>query len=179
MRSSASGSNGPFELLIVRHGPAEDRDPRRWPDDEDRPLTRPGVQQTRDAARGLRRLVPRLGRLITSPAVRARKTAKCVQEAYDGEDPTVWDELRPDAAASPILARLADDRRRTPDPTAVVGHEPALGELVGLSLYGEAVSVVRLSKAGAAFIEFPRAIAPGAGRLVWMLPRQGLRRLDR
>lgn len=29
-----------MRLLLIRHGPAGERDPLRWPDDRDRPLTR-------------------------------------------------------------------------------------------------------------------------------------------
>jgi len=76
------------------------------------------------------------------------------------------------------LARLAEEipARST---VVLVGHEPQLGELVGLALTGDAVSLTRLGKAGAAAVAFPRAIRPGAATLDWRLDRKALARLAR
>ena len=56
----------------------------------------------------------------------------------------------------------------------IVGHEPTLAEFVGLALTGEGVSVIRLTKGGAACLEFPSAVRPGSGRLLWLLTRKQL-----
>jgi phosphohistidine phosphatase len=83
------------------------------------------------------------------------------------------DWLLPGAAAVPALAeikRRAARARRV----VVVGHEPQLGELVGLSATGEAISLIRLARAGAAALEFPRAVIPSGGRLNWLLTRKQL-----
>jgi phosphohistidine phosphatase len=166
-----------MELFLLRHGPALDRDPRRWPDDTLRPLSPDGVRSTRRSARGLAGLVGEADRLLTSPAVRAARTAELFGEALTGAPQLErWEELGPGEPAAGALERL----RRTMRGRArvvVVGHEPQLSELLGLSVAGEALSIARLAKAGAAAVEFPRAVTPGAGRLLWMLTRKQLARL--
>jgi hypothetical protein len=39
-----------MKIILFRHGPAESRDPERWPDDAERPLTPRGEKRTRLAA---------------------------------------------------------------------------------------------------------------------------------
>jgi phosphohistidine phosphatase len=165
-------------LLLVRHGPAEVRDPISWPDDMLRPLTKDGRRCTRDVARALERLkiCPQL--IATSPAVRSRATADILMEELEPQRPlAVWPELGPDEAPEPVLdrvGRLGGGR----GPVVVVGHEPQLGEMVGVSIMHDAISVARLAKAGAALIHFPSKVAPGAGRIEWLLTRSQLVRLS-
>ena len=165
-----------FELVVFRHGPAEERDPRRWPNDRERPLSPKGVKETQKAARGLAQLVPSPGPILASPAARAWKTAEILRGQFARPPPlAAWEELLPDADTEPVLARLQE--RRFPRPPIVVGHEPLLGELVALSIAGDAVSSVRLSRAGAARVRFPIGPLPGAGVLEWLLTRDQLSRL--
>lgn len=159
---------------MVRHGPAEARDPRRWPDDEHRPLSGPGVAETEGAARGLARFAPGPYRFASSPAERAWATARIFHEALGASGPVArWPELRPDSPAGPVLARVADEARRD-DRLVVVSHEPILSELVGLALSGEAISLIHIARAGAASLAFEGRVGPGAGRLDWLMPRRAL-----
>jgi phosphohistidine phosphatase len=164
----------PARVVVFRHGPAEVRDPARWPDDGLRPLTRKGSQQTRRVAEGLARLLDDVTVVAASPATRALRTAEILGKALDpARRPVIWPELDGGHLAAPILARLR--RESAPRRTIVlVGHEPTLAELVGLALTGDGVSVVRLTKGGAACLEFPRTIRPGAARLLWLLTRKQL-----
>jgi phosphohistidine phosphatase len=168
-----------MRLLVLRHGPAESRDPQRWPDDDDRPLTRDGRRETRESAAGLAVLEPSVRTILTSPAARALATAEIVRDRLAVSSKLVrWAELAPGAGAAAALARLATDvpARAT---VALVGHEPQLGELVGLALTGDAVSVTRLGRAGVAAVEFPKAVRPAAGTLEWRLDRKALARIGR
>jgi phosphohistidine phosphatase len=163
-------------LVVVRHGPAESRDPSRWPDDARRPLTREGRRITRGASEGVAVLEPDTHTVLTSSATRARATAEILRRPLGAPKAAEWPELAPNAPAAPVLERLA--RHHEPKTTVVVvGHEPQLGELIGLALTGDAISVTRLSRAGAAAISFPRAVRPGAGVLDWRLDRSALTRL--
>jgi phosphohistidine phosphatase SixA len=65
-----------MKIILFRHGPAGARDPSRWPDDAERPLTARGEKRTRLAAMGLRRVEKNIERLITSPLKRADRTAR-------------------------------------------------------------------------------------------------------
>jgi phosphohistidine phosphatase len=160
--------------VIFRHGPAELRDPARWPDDRHRPLTDQGRRETRAAARGVRRLVGKVDRIASSGAVRARATADALRQLLDGSTAVeTWAELGVGALADPIFARLRRAARsgRT---IVLVGHAPALAEFLGLALAGEGVPFVKLGKGGAACVEFPAELRPGAGRLLWLLTRRQL-----
>jgi phosphohistidine phosphatase len=166
-----------MRLVVVRHGPAESRDPSRWPNDDRRPLSRQGREETREAAEGIARLEKGVRTIVTSPATRARSTATILREALGSKPvPAEWKELEPGAPASGVLQRLA--LHHTPRETVVViGHEPQLGELVGLALTGDGVSVTRLARAGAAALTFPKAVRPGAATLDWRLDRGALTKL--
>ncbi|MCI4347369.1 MAG: phosphohistidine phosphatase SixA [Thermoplasmata archaeon] len=165
-----------MELVIVRHGPAADRDPSRWPDDRQRPLTPDGIRCTRKAAKGLASLHPTVDKIITSPATRAFTTAEIVREVLEVASALeTWDELEPDAAPGPVLERLQRLSRKRG--LVLVGHEPTLGELVGLSVTGESVAVTRFSKAGAAQLTFAKEPRPGAAEIDWVLTRKQLERL--
>lgn len=168
-----------MDLYLVRHGPSEARDPVRWPTDDDRPLSSSGVGETRDAARGFARLDPAVRRVVSSPAERARATAAIFREAMEPLHPLdTWDELAPDSPAEPVLRRAAKAGRKA-DGALLVGHEPILSEVVGLALLGESVSVVHFPRAGAARLSFTQGVAPGAGRLEWLLTRRQLAALGR
>jgi phosphohistidine phosphatase len=166
-------------VVVVRHGPAESRDPRKWPDDDHRPLSREGRRETRSAALGLAVLERDVRVVITSPASRARATAEIVRESLDlVRRCLAWPELGPGATAAAVLARLPE-AGPAHSTIVLVGHEPQLGELIGLALTGDAVSVTRLGKAGAAAVQFPRVVRPGAGTLEWRLDRKGLAKLHK
>ncbi len=164
-------------VVLLRHGPAEDRDPTRWPEDRDRPLSTRGTSQTRRAARGLIGLLDGVDHLASGPAARSQRTAEIVGQAVrPARRVATWPELDIDRPAPPILARVR--RELAVHETAVlVGHDPVLSELIGLALTGEGAAVARLTKAGAAALEFPAAVRPGSGRLLWLLTRKQLAEL--
>jgi len=161
-------------VVVVRHGPAELRDPARWPDDDQRPLTGRGITQTRKAARGIARLAAPVDRIASSPATRAATTAQLVQRSLgDSTRMETWTELNSGKLAAPIFDRLRRSVRSGQE-IVLIGHEPTLAEFVGMALAGDGVPVVRLAKGGAACLEFPGGVKPGAGRLVWLLTRKQL-----
>jgi len=178
MRRTSTPPRKSVRIVVVRHGPAEPRDPARWPNDDRRPLTSKGQSQTRRAARGLARIVSPADRLVTSAADRAAKTAEIVA----GELPSaprleMWPELAPGNLPDPIFDRL----RRSAHPgeeVVLVGHEPTLAEFVGMGVVGDGISVVRLTRGGAACLDFPGGVKPGAGRLVWLFTRKQLAKRD-
>jgi len=163
-----------IRVIFVRHGPAEVRDPARWPDDDQRPLTRKGEAETRRAARGLASVVRSADRLATSNADRAVRTAQLIRrELEEAPAPETWEELAPGNLSTPIFDRIRRSAR--PHETVLlVGHEPTVAEFVGEALTGEGLSVVHLTKGGAVCLEFSNSVRPGAGRLVWLLTRKQL-----
>jgi phosphohistidine phosphatase len=167
-----------MRLLVIRHGPAGDRD--RWAEetgrpDEERPLTDRGARRTLRAARGLATLVGELDALATSPLVRAVETAGLVGRAFGGPDPAPLDALRPEARPEALLPWLRD--RDPGSVVAVVGHDPHLPFLVAWLLTGREDAFVELRKGGAALLEFDDPPAGGNGLLRWLLTPRQLRAL--
>jgi phosphohistidine phosphatase len=162
------------QVVVVRHGPAEDRDPVRWPNDRLRPLSSKGTQQTRRVAKGLVRLLDGVARVASGPAVRARRTAELVGGALSPPRAVdLWPELDLDEDAAPILNRVRRELR-VRQTAVLVGHDPVLAELIGLAVTGEGAAVARLTKGGAAALEFPASVRPGSARLLWLLTRKQL-----
>src|SRR5919202_88038 len=67
-------------LWLLRHGEAEDGSP-----DSERPLTKKGRRQARDAGAALAKLGAGVDACLTSPKVRAYETALLACEALDVE----------------------------------------------------------------------------------------------
>lgn len=165
-------------LVLVRHGPAGDR--AAWAaagrKDFFRPLTAGGRVKTRQAAKGLTRVVGRLEVLAASSLVRARQTAELLAARYP----------KATRLSRPELAPAADPRRTAlwlgtlkEGAVAVVGHEPHLSRLIALLVTQGRRPLFELKKAGAAVLEFDGPCRPGAGRLEALLPPRTLRRLGR
>lgn len=165
-----------MNLLIIRHGIAEDRDAfaRTGHPDHERPLTREGRKRMRDAAAGLAAVVPAVDLLGSSPYVRARETAEIVAGAYP--DLTVIE--TPTLAETGTRSALEWIRTRAQVETlAVVGHEPHLSTLAGLLITGADKPIFSFKKGGACLIAFPDEPGPGQGELNWLLTPKQLRRL--
>lgn len=166
-----------MRLVLLRHGPAEARDDRRWPDDGRRPLTEHGAARVKHCARGIARLEKQVDVILASPLERAWRTAEIVREALGGDaTPQSVAALAPGRSVRALLQRVAEE---SPDTTVVlVGHEPDLGKLAGTLLFG-APAAMPLKKAGACCISFDGVPASGAGTLRWFLPPRALQCLAR
>ena len=166
-----------MRLILLRHGPAGERDPIRWPDDRDRPLTDKGIARTDQVLRGLRAAQSELSLVLTSPLVRAAQTAARAGEAFDSEVRTL-EALAPGGSWRAALKALQELPPRNDAAVLLVGHEPDLGKLAGVLLFG-APHGLPLRKAGACRIDCTEAPAPGNGELVWFAPPRLLRTLSR
>lgn len=162
-----------MKLYIVRHAVARERDTDRWPDDSKRPLTPEGEEQFRRAARGLLRVVPEVGALLSSPFVRAWRTAQILEQG-GWTEPLPCEELKPDCPPHEVLNALG--RYADVKSAALVGHRPQLHELVSYLLTGHAESArVRIKKGGAVCFSFDGPPEPGAGHLEWLIMPEALR----
>jgi phosphohistidine phosphatase len=166
---------GPYELYLVRHGLAAERG-EAWPDDSKRPLTDDGMSQMRKAARGLARLGLTLDVVLTSPLVRARQTAEILAGALEPRPPLVTvDSLAPEGNYAAIVADLEKYERKTR--IALVGHEPALGELAA-RLVGSR-HPIEFKKGGVCRIDVEDIPPSGPGDLRWLLTPKILRALKK
>src|SRR6476660_1874369 len=111
-----------MELLVVRHARAQDRDrfAATGRADAERPLTRKGIRRMKEAALGLRLLVPSIDLLASSRLRRAIETAQIIADTYGGISLIQCDELDPGADVAHLIDWLAGQKQtRT---TCIVGH---------------------------------------------------------
>ncbi len=149
-----------MQLFLIRHAAAVPRRPRL--DDADRPLTPKGRRRWHRAVRGLERLGLSFDRLYHSPWLRAVETADALIGVLEGES-VVTHEL----AHSPtpmLLERLEGER------VALVGHQPWLGELVSLLLFGHTRHAERFSLKKGAVAWLQGEPRPGGMTLRALLP---------
>jgi len=167
------------ELLVIRHGVAEEREDfaATGKDDSLRPLTKAGRRKMERNARALRHALPSLNVIATSPYTRAAQTAKIVAAAYDDVGVERLDALTPEGRPQAFLAWLRG--RESDDRVAAVGHEPHLGSLVYWLLTGEVVEGrIAMKKGGACLLELDPKSRAGKATLIWSLTPSILRRLD-
>ena len=168
-----------MQLLVIRHGIAEDRETfaASGRDDSERPLTSEGRDKMRRAAAGLRHVVPRIDILASSPYARALQTARVVGSTYGLGDVESLGALAPDAALDQLLPWL--EPLRDVGVVALVGHEPHLSSLVTWLISGRDDSRLELKKGGAAVVAFDGRPGAGRGVLRWLLTPRQLRDLGR
>ena len=162
------------ELLLLRHGIAEERCPERV--DGERALTAVGRSRTRAVAERLVQLGLGCDQLVTSPLVRARQTAEIavgaglVAQGSPSLSSRVDAALAPGGDPLPLVAEFqrAASAHKGLLRLALVGHEPDLGALAA-QLIGAPEGAIALKKAGIALL----LLGPGRGQLkLLMAPRQ-------
>jgi len=162
-----------MRIVLFRHGPAERRDARRWPDDARRPLTARGVERTERAARGLKRAFS-ITRVGSSPLVRCMQSAEILRRVLAATPPVeVIPALAPGGSYRELIEAL--QARKSGETIALVGHEPDLGKLAAVMIFGAPAASLPLKKAGACMIEFTARPESGKGRLQAFLPPRLLR----
>ena len=162
-------------LFLVRHAiAAEPGD--AWPDDAKRPLTHKGVARMREVVAGLESLGVTLDLVLTSPLLRARHTADLLLDGLRPEPAlAVTAALAPGARPIQVAEELGRHAKR--ERIALVGHEPALGELAAW-LTG-AKTPFSFKKGGVCRIDVAALPPTQTGQLIWLATPRMLRALSR
>ncbi len=166
-----------MELLIVRHAIAFDRNPKRWRDDGERPLSPEGIVRARKAAVGLKQIAERPQCTLTSPLVRAVQTATILTDFAGWPKAIECPALAPEMPPDEVFAALSAHKEKT---LGIVGHQPALGRFLAACLPaqvrgGASPGAFELKKMGVALISFSGTPRAGSGILKWLLPPRILR----
>jgi phosphohistidine phosphatase len=162
-----------MELLIIRHAIAFERDRDRWADDATRPLSPAGIGRSRKAAAGLKEFCKVPDRLLSSPLIRAKQTAKILTEFAGWPPPEIAAELTPGAGVAPVLTRLAKDRSKR---IAIVGHQPDLTALLTACLVKNGGTLpIEMKKNAVACLSFDGRARIGGAALKWLATPRLLR----
>lgn len=152
-----------IQLHLLRHAHAGDPLAYDGPDDA-RPLSAKGEKQALRLARFLAGIGFQPDAIVTSPKVRAARTAELVAERLGGEvrvDPRLGGALDLGAVEA-ILDDIGAPRR-----PVIVGHDPDFSELVA-TLAG--AGRIPMRKGALARIDVARPLAAGSGTLRWLVP---------
>ena len=168
-----------MDLYILRHGVAEERDPRKYPDDFDRPLTKKGIRRLVRQARAWNRLEIPLDVIVTSPLVRAAQTAEVMQrELKQPATLEFSDHLAPAGDQALLMDYLAGEHSSA-NGVMLVGHEPDLSTLVSVLAAGSAFPVIRLKKGALCKLSLTVTRYGRCGWIEWALEPKQMARLAR
>ena len=164
-----------MNCLLLRRGIAES--PRNWAGDEySRPLTEQGRIKTEQAVGGLKTIGIEPTHILCSPLTRTQQTADIAKNILAIQSDI---ELTPELVydQSPML--LFPILQALPSAAIVlcVGHEPHLGQLVALMLFGYHSPSLSFHNAGSALVSFQRKPMIGQGILEWWIPPAQLQAL--
>ena len=165
-----------MNVYVLRHGVAEERDNRKYPNDDDRPLTWEGSLKLAQQVKGLSALGLSLDVMITSPLLRAAQTAQIVRDGLSspGEQATS-NALVPEAHPYLLLEELAS-RHSSMDNVMVVGHEPHLNSFVSMVVSGDPTVLIRLKKGALCKLRLVSLDGTRCGWLEWLMtPDQMIR----
>ena len=113
-----------MDLILWRHADAHPGET-----DLERALTGKGRRQAASMAVWLEKHLPDSAKILASPAVRSVETASALGRKFK-----IIPELAPGAQVASILAAAGwPDSRQ---PVVIIGHQPALGRLASLLLFG-------------------------------------------
>jgi len=153
-------------LLVIRHAAAEERDPARWPDDSERPLTRKGARRFQELLDALE--LPQLSCILSSRYARAWKTAELLADHVGGsaERCAALEEQGVDA----MLQAARSTFHRGIAALALVGHEPFMSAFAGALLGAPGrPTLLRFRKGAIASLEVDTAVEPGRASLNWLV----------
>jgi phosphohistidine phosphatase len=156
-------------LVIIRHGRAEDFAET----DEKRALTAEGRDELNALIPLWGKMLPAPDLILSSPYLRARESAICVQQQLAPELPLeISSLLTPESYPLEIFQFLKSESAET---VWLFSHQPLVSHLVSIAVSGRESTNISFPRAGAAFVQFPGVIADGKGRLRALLRPEQLR----
>jgi phosphohistidine phosphatase len=168
-----------MQLFVIRHAIAAELEAGA-PEgaDAQRPLTRKGIQRFRQSVQGMGALGISFSSVLHSPWRRAVETAHLVTPLMASGSTVAPTDLMCRAPGPALLALIAEQGRSPVEiaaaglGVAVVGHEPWLGELIGLLTAGgaDAGESLVLKKGSVSWLE-GSAVAGGMSLRALLPPR--------
>ncbi len=157
-----------MDLYLLRHGPAVETDFKKYPND-DRPLSREGVQEMSEAAKGIVRIVPPFALILSSPLIRAKATAEIVRNAYTEKIALTFSkDFLPEASTRDAISRLKEEAVPS---LLVVGHNPSISELAA-RLLGLERAVIEFKKGALCRMVIDGEPGRTPGLLKWFVTRK-------
>jgi phosphohistidine phosphatase len=166
-----------MNLYFLRHARACQRSPKFKPDGN-RPLTRDGEKKMREVARGMRKLGLSFDLILTSPYLRALRTAEILAEVYHSKKIFVSHHLVSEADPRDVIREINDNFSALEN-ILIVGHEPYLSGLISVLLSGGGGLQIDFKKAGLCHLTAENLRFARCARLAWLLTPRQLARLGK
>lgn len=161
-----------LQLHLLRH--ADAGDPERWAgDDALRPLSEKGELQAERLGSFLAEIGFQPETIISSPKLRARRTAEVVGAAI-GVGVRLDDRLAEGFDPATVDAILAD--AGSPNRPVLVGHDPDFSQVLGWLANADGLT---MKKGAFARVDVRGPVADGRGTLRWLVPPDLLDRARR
>lgn len=158
-----------MKLYILRHGVAADRNPKEYPDDSLRPLTKAGQKKLEKVAHFLIKTEVHLDYVFSGPFLRAFQTANLVCKSLNMEKDrlVLTDQLAPLGDFEQLVVEL--QATAPTDTLLLVGHEPELSELISWFLTGDRTLAIDLKKGGLCCLNIDQLEPGRCATLDWLL----------
>ena len=164
-----------MDLFFLRHGKAYDHSPKFRPDST-RPLTSEGEEEMRKVARGIKRLDIEFDLVLTSPYVRAARTAEIFHDIVKCGKLQTTEALASTAELAAIVHEI-ETKHTKAESIVLVGHEPHMSSLMSLLLSGRSDISIDFKKAGFAKFCVDDLKAGKCACLKWLMTPKQLSRL--
>jgi phosphohistidine phosphatase len=156
-----------MKFLLIRHADAQPLPEGSDLEDMNRPLTDKGIAQCKILATALLRISLPLGKVVSSPYLRAVQTAEELLKHYPEPKPEIHQSppLEPGGKEKKLSRFL---RGLDTEHVTLIGHMPDLAAYAGW-LIGSKKAQLALTKTGAAYIESDTGPGKGCGTLTWLI----------
>ncbi len=162
-----------MRLSLLRHGIAVARGTPGYAHDGERPLTKEGEKEMRRIARGMQSIDLSYDLVLSSPFVRARRTAEIVAETFGIEEKLALTSHLETGGDPRRLVKEITSRSKGLDSVLLVGHEPYLSGLISVLLGGDERIAVVLKKSGLCQLQIEKLVYGRCAELEFLLtPRQ-------
>jgi phosphohistidine phosphatase len=167
-----------MNLYLFRHGIAVDRGLPGYEDDSQRPLTSKGATRIRRIARAIKGLGVKFDLILSSPYVRAHKTAQITASIYGIETSLhLTGNLIPTGSPAALIGEIHETYADALS-ILVVGHEPYLSEMAGMLLAGDEKVALALKKGGLCKFSIDELKYGRCATLEWLMTPKQMLNLD-
>jgi phosphohistidine phosphatase len=124
----------------------------------------------RQIALGLKELEGKVDLILTSPYIRAAKTAKILGKAFDLEKERIieTEHLMPMGFADQLIAEI-NEKYGDAQSMILVGHEPYLSKLISVLVSGDATMSLNFKKGGVCRLSLNQLLYGRCATLDWLL----------
>lgn len=154
-----------MNIYLIRHGSAEAKPARGK--DSDRNLTDEGKEEIKKTAINLKKLVPSIDFIISSPLNRAVQTAEIIKNEFDPDKEIILEEKLSPGSKTESLIDIANELEA--EDIIFVGHEPDFSGHTSKLISSSGIKIY-FKRGAVVSIYFDRKVRLSAGILEFLIP---------